>query len=82
MLQLIEINSELISKKRKTLNDDGNKVEKLDNNSNIREEEIKSHIKHKKLNQNKEDSYVFYLKILSFILLIITIGLFLLKKTK
>ncbi len=82
LLQLIEINSELISRREKTLNDDGNKVEKLDNNSNIREEEIKSHIKHKKLNQNKEDSYVFYLKILSFFLLIITIGLFLLKKTK
>ena len=82
LLQLIEINTDLISRREKTLNDDGNKVEKLDNNSNIKEEEIKSYIKNKESNQNTEDNQVFYLKILSSILLIITIGLFLLKKTK
>ena len=82
LLQLIEINSELISRREKTLNDDGNKVEKLDNNSNIKEEEIKSHIKYKVINQETQDKYIFYLKILSFILILITIGLFLLKKTK
>lgn len=82
LLQLIEINSELISRREKTLNDDDNKVENLDNNSNIKEEKIKSHIRYNEINRDNLDNYVFYLRILSFIFLIITIGLFLLKKTK
>ena len=81
LLQLIELNQDLILKREKDVNKDILKADNLENNFNLKKDTIQTFIKNKNENEASHNNLKFYLKIFSFVLLIITIGLLLFKKT-
>jgi len=81
LLQLIEINQDLITRREKKLNDDDVKIDDLSNEYNIEKDHIQDFIKTKQDVEKIEVNRLFYLKIFSYVFFVITIGLLLLKKT-